>query len=59
VYKKNARASHFRGVHDITLITKMVAKSLFSRGMYPAGLFRSCIKPIDITRADIKEENAG
>ena len=59
VYKKNARPSHFRGVQDITLITKMVGKSLFSRGMYPAGLFRSCIRPVDITHAGIKKENAG
>lgn len=50
VYKKNARPSHFRGVHDITLITKMVAKSLFSRAMYPAGLFHSLIKPRDVTK---------
>jgi glycosyltransferase involved in cell wall biosynthesis len=53
VYKENARASHFRGVHDIVLITKMVAKSLFSRGMYLAGLYHSCIKPRDLARHDI------
>lgn len=49
VYKKGARPSHFRGVHDIFLITKMVAKSLFKRGFYPAGLYYSCIRPRDIT----------
>ena len=59
VYKKNTRPSHFRGVQDITLITIMVAKSLFSRGMYLAGLFRSCIKPVDITHRDFNKENAG
>jgi len=45
VYAENARPSHFRGVRDITLITLMVARSLISRGMYPQGLYRSCIKP--------------
>ena len=53
VYKKNARPSHFRGVQDIVLITKMVAKSLFSRAMYPAGLFHSLIKPRDVTKRDV------
>lgn len=48
VYKKGARPSHFRGVHDIVLITKMVAKSLFTRGFYPSGLYHSCIRPRDI-----------
>lgn len=50
VYKKGARPSHFRGVHDIVLITRMVGKSLFSRGMYPLGLYHSCIKPRDVTK---------
>ena len=50
VYEKHARPSHFRGVHDITLITIMVAKSLFSRGMYLPGLYHSCIKPKDVTK---------
>ena len=53
VYKENARASHFRGVQDITLITIMVAKSLISRAMYPAGLFHSLIKPRDVTKRGI------
>ena len=50
VYKKNSRPSHFRGVQDITLITLMVAKSLISRALYPAGLFHSLIKPRDVTK---------
>lgn len=50
VYKKNARPSHFRGVADILLITLMVAKSLISRGMYPLGLYRSFINPIDVEK---------
>ena len=50
VYKKGARPSHFRGVHDITLITKMVGKSLFKRGMYLSGLYHSCIQPKDVTK---------
>lgn len=45
VYTQAARPSHFRGVRDITLITLMVARSLFSRGMYLQGLYRSSIKP--------------
>lgn len=53
VYKENARASHFRGVHDIVLITKMVIKSLFFRGLYLTGLYHSCIKPRDVTRQDV------
>jgi len=39
IYNADARPSHFRGVTDILLITRMVALSLFSRGMYPLGLF--------------------
>ncbi len=50
VYKENARPSHFRGVADITLITLMVGKSLISRGMYPLGLYRSFINPIDVEK---------
>lgn len=45
VYAENARPSHFRGVRDITLITLMVARSLITRGFYPQGLYRSCLKP--------------
>jgi glycosyltransferase involved in cell wall biosynthesis len=40
-YHANARASHFRPVADITKIVLMVAWSLFSRGMYPQGLWRA------------------
>lgn len=49
VYKKGARASHFRGVADITLITKMVAKSLYSRRFFLSGLYRSLTLPQDKT----------
>lgn len=45
VYEENARPSHFRGVRDISLITIMVAKSLFSQALYLPGLYRSFIKP--------------
>ncbi len=37
----NARASHFRPVIDITRIVRMVAWSLFSRGMYLSGLWQA------------------
>lgn len=50
VYKKGARPSHFRGVHDIVLITKMVARSLASRAFFLSGLYHSCIRPRDITK---------
>ncbi len=52
VYKKGARASHFRGVHDITLITKMVWKSLHTRWFFLSGLYHSSIRPRDITKSD-------
>ena len=52
VYVENARASHFRGVRDITFITLMVGSSLISRGFYPQGLYRSCIKPLLSPRYD-------
>jgi len=55
VYKKNARPSHFRGVADITLITLMVGKSLISRGMYPKGLYRSFISPLDVEKINVTE----
>lgn len=41
VYKVGARPSHFRGVQDITLITKMVWKSLYTRRFFLSGLYRS------------------
>jgi glycosyltransferase involved in cell wall biosynthesis len=41
VYRPDARPSHFRPVHDIVLITRMVAWKLLSRGLYPLGLIRS------------------
>ena len=49
VYKTGARPSHFRGVQDIILITKMVGKSLYKRGFFLSGLYHSCIRPRDIT----------
>jgi glycosyltransferase involved in cell wall biosynthesis len=45
IYAETARPSHFRGVRDITFITLMVGRSLISRGLYPQGLYHSCIKP--------------
>lgn len=41
IYDPHARTSHFRGVRDITLIVRMVAWSLISRGFYPQGLIKS------------------
>lgn len=52
VYAENARPSHFRGVRDITFITLMVGSSLISRGFYPQGLYRSCIKPLVFSQND-------
>lgn len=46
IYNPNARPSHFRGVTDILLITRMIAGSLFRRGMYPIGLFNVTIMPL-------------
>ena len=46
IYNANARPSHFRGVTDILLITRMVAWSLISRFMYPLGLFNITIMPL-------------
>jgi len=40
IYNTDARPSHFRGVTDILLITRMVAWSLISRGMYIPGLIK-------------------
>jgi glycosyltransferase involved in cell wall biosynthesis len=40
-YPQTARRSHFRPVRDIALITCMVARKLFGRGMYLPGLWRS------------------
>lgn len=58
IYATNARPSHFRGVHDITLITLMVAKELISHGMAPVRFYCAFIKPhfpnrrFDQTRLD-------
>ena len=45
IYSENARASHFRGVRDIALITRMVAFQLLKRGLYLPGLYNAWIKP--------------
>ncbi len=50
VYAVNARPSHFRSVMDIVLITRMVAWSLFTRGMFLPGLYRSAFRPFILTR---------
>jgi len=59
IYEKSARASHFRGVSDITLITLMVGRSLLSRGLYLPGLYRGCIVPHAIPRQDDKTDTDG
>lgn len=41
IYQHGARASHFRPVADITLIVRMVAWKLLSRGMFLPGLWRA------------------
>lgn len=41
IYQHGARASHFRPVADITLIVRMVAWKLISRGMFLPGLWRA------------------
>jgi glycosyltransferase involved in cell wall biosynthesis len=41
IYPHHARASHFRGLRDITRITRMVAWHILRRGFHPAGLYRS------------------
>lgn len=41
IYQVGARPSHFRPVADISLIVRMVAWKLFTRGGYFPGLFRA------------------
>ena len=41
IYAAAARPSHFRPVRDIGRIVVMVAKSLLSQGLHPAGLWNS------------------
>ncbi len=53
VYKKGARPSHFRGVHDIILITKMVWNSLYTRAGFFSGLYYSSIRPRDVITRSI------
>lgn len=51
IYPQQARASHFRPVHDIGRIVLMVAGRLLRRGLYPVGLWRSLNWPIVIDAA--------
>lgn len=44
VYHTEARASHFKPVADITKIVLMISWKLFSRGMYPQGLWAAYFK---------------
>ncbi len=44
VYHTEARSSHFKPVADITKIVLMISWKLFSRGMYPQGLWRAYFK---------------
>jgi glycosyltransferase involved in cell wall biosynthesis len=45
VYPLNARPSHFRPVVDIARISRMILWQLVSRGLSPAGLYRSLRRP--------------
>jgi glycosyltransferase involved in cell wall biosynthesis len=45
VYPPNARPSHFRPVVDIARISRMILWQLVSRGLTPAGLYRSLRRP--------------
>jgi len=45
IYGENARPSHFRPILDIARITRMVAWTLISRGLYLQGLWRSLTVP--------------
>ena len=51
IYPRQARASHFRPVYDISRIVLMVAGRLLRRGMYPSGLWRSLNLPMAIESA--------
>ncbi|MBE9549360.1 MAG: glycosyltransferase family 2 protein, partial [Proteobacteria bacterium] len=46
IYADNLRESHFKGVEDITKITRMIARRIISRGMFLPGLYRSTFKPM-------------
>jgi glycosyltransferase involved in cell wall biosynthesis len=52
VYRKDARASHFRPILDVLLITRMVAWKLLSRGLYLTGLVKSLQRPDRRCHAD-------
>ncbi len=41
IYPRSARRSHFRPVLDVLRITRMVARKLLARGLYPRGLIGS------------------
>ncbi len=43
VYRHGARPSHFRPVADITLIVRMVAWKLITRGLFLPGLWRALV----------------
>jgi uncharacterized SAM-binding protein YcdF (DUF218 family) len=45
IYAPDARPSHFRAIRDVALITRMVAWSLLSRGLYLSGLARVLLMP--------------
>jgi glycosyltransferase involved in cell wall biosynthesis len=52
IYRGDARPSHFRPIVDIAAIGRMVAVKLFSRGMYPAGLYRLLTARRRLARAE-------
>ncbi|UCE90499.1 MAG: glycosyltransferase [Pseudomonadota bacterium] len=45
VYAQGARPSYFRSFRDIAFITRMVAWSLISHGLNPAGFYRAFVRP--------------
>ncbi len=59
VYAANARPSHFHGVRDISFITLMVGKFLFTHFFYPRGLYRSAIEPRLPTLPDKSTDSDG
>jgi glycosyltransferase involved in cell wall biosynthesis len=46
VYSSDARQSHFRSVHDIAQITRMVSVELLKHGLHLPGLYNAWIKPL-------------
>jgi glycosyltransferase involved in cell wall biosynthesis len=65
IYPQQARASHFRPIHDIARIVLMVAGKLLMRGMFPVGLWRSLRTPLlvetvpDLNTAALARFDAG